>query len=196
MADVEVKKQDRPQQGGLTRRSEVNPSLFGPGEIWGMSPFSTNPFRMMQRMIDDFDRMTGTMIRSGGSGASESSGWWPAIEVAQEAGKLNVCAELPGLKPEDVKVEVTDEGLIIRGERKESREDKQRGYYRSERSYGQFQRMIPLPEGVKADEAHAEFHNGELRISIPVPEAQHNKREIPISTEAKAPQKTGGAGAR
>lgn len=191
MADVEVKKQDRPHQGGLTRKSEAMPSLFGTGDIGGT--FSTNPFRMMQRMIDDFDRMTGTMMRSG---SSESSGWWPAIEVAQEAGKLHVCAELPGLKPEDVKVEVTEQGLIIRGERKESREDKQRGYYRSERSYGQFQRIIPLPEGAKAEEAHAEFHDGELRISIPVPEAQQNKREIPISAEAKAPQKVGGAGAR
>jgi len=56
--------------------------------------------------------------------------------------------------------------------------------------------MIPLPEGAKAEEAHAEFQNGELRISIPVPEAQQNKREIPISTEAKAPQKMGGAGGR
>ena len=93
-------------------------------------------------------------------------------------------------------MEVTDEGLVIQGERKREHEEKREGYYRSERSYGQFYRLIPLPENANIDQAHAEFRNGELRVSIPVPEQQRRVRQIPISTsgERKEPQsQTGGA---
>jgi HSP20 family protein len=71
---------------------------------------------------------------------------------------------------------------VIQGERKREHEEKREGYYRSERSYGQFYRLIPLPEGANPDQAHAEFRNGELRVSIPVPEQQRRTRRIPIST--------------
>ena len=116
--------------------------------------------------------------------------WMPAVEVNEHDGKLEVVADLPGINESDVKVEVTDEGLVIQGERKREREEKGEHYYRSERSYGQFYRLIPLPESANLDQARAEFRNGELRISVPVPERQRNTRQIPISTsgERKEPQ--------
>jgi HSP20 family protein len=148
--------------------------------------FSTSPFALMRRFTEEMDRL----LEGHGwrSNRSEVTQWAPAIEVKEQDGKLEVVAELPGIKENDVKVEVTDEGLVIQGERKQEHEEKREGYYRSERSYGQFYRLIPLPEGATVDQARAEFHNGELRVSIPVP--QQKTRQIPISTtgERKEPQ--------
>ncbi len=106
----------------------------------------------------------------------------PVVEVSEHDGKLEVVADLPGVKETDVKVEVTDEGLVIQGERRREHEEKGEGFYRSERTYGQFYRLIPLPEGANLDQARAEFRNGELRVSLAVPEQQRKVRQIPIST--------------
>ena len=191
MAEVDVKRQTSEQQrnqalersrqsGGLERRGGY-PSLFsGPADF-----FSTSPFALMRRFTDEMDRL---FEGHGWRGSkSEVTHWSPAIEVKEQDGKLEVLAELPGIKESDVKVEVTDEGLVIQGERKQEHEEMREGYYRSERSYGQFYRLIPLPEGATLDQAHAEFHNGELRVSIPVP--QQKTRQIPITAgERKEPQ--------
>jgi len=196
MAEVDVKKQTSEQQRNQSlersRRSGFErhggyPSLFSsPADF-----FSASPFALMRRFTDEMDRLFEGHGWRGGR--SEVTHWAPAIEVKEQDGKLEVLAELPGIKENDVKVEVTDEGLVIQGERKQEHEEKREGYYRSERRYGQFYRLIPLPEGATVDQAHAEFHNGELRVSIPVP--QQKTRQIPISTpgERKEPQSQTGA---
>lgn len=191
MAEVNVQKQQqqgRPssgeeRQGGLARRGQSYPSLFsyGPGDL-----FSMNPFALMRQFTEDMDRFFGGTGRE--RGYRESNEWLPAIEITERDGKLNVSADLPGLKQEDVKVEVTDEGLVIQGERKREHEERGQGYHRSERSYGQFYRLIPLPEGAKIDEAKAEFNNGELRVSIPIPESRSKSRQIPISAGGERKQ--------
>ena len=196
MPEVDVKKQSSEQQrnasnqlersrqsGGLQHRGPYS-SLFSlhPAELFSMSPFA-----LMRRFTDEMDRVfEGHGRESGGQRAQ----WSPTVEVAERDGKLEVVADLPGIKENDVKVEVTDEGLVIQGERKQQHEEKREGYYRSERSYGQFYRVIPLPEDANVDQARAEFHNGELHISIPVPEQQRTTRQIPIGTsgERKEPQ--------
>jgi HSP20 family protein len=88
------------------------------------------------------------------------------VEVQERGGKLLVRVDLPGMAREDVKVEVTAETLTIEGERKQTVEKEEKGYYRSERSYGRFSRTIPLPEGVDANTAKAEFKNGVLEVSM------------------------------
>jgi len=193
MAEVDVKKQSHDQQRGgeLQRRGGAYPSMFGirPGEF-----LQTNPFALMRRMAEEMDRLF-----EGRSQRGEGSSWMPAVEVNEHDGKLEVVADLPGINESDVKVEVTDEGLVIQGERKREREEKGEHYHRSERSYGQFYRLIPLPENANLDQARAEFRNGELRVSVPVPERQRNTRQIPISTggERKEPQsQTAGQQAR
>ncbi|MGE0043814.1 MAG: Hsp20/alpha crystallin family protein [Vicinamibacterales bacterium] len=100
--------------------------------------------------------------------------WMPAIEVQQKNGTFVVKADLPGLKREDVTVEVTEDGLAIKGERKSEfkEEKKDEGYFRTERMYGEFHRFVPLPEGAKADEAVASFKDGVLEVTIPVPKAE------------------------
>ena len=192
MAETDVRKQsssERSQQsGGLERRGAYLP--LNPSELLSMSPFA-----LMRRFTDEMDR-----VFEGLGGRQRNAGelalWSPAIEVREHEGKVEVVADLPGIKENDVKLEVTDEGLVIRGERKQEHEEKREGFYRSERRYGQFYRLIPLPENANLDQAHAEFRNGELRVSIPVPERQRRVRELPISPsgERKEPQsQTGGA---
>jgi len=192
MAEVDVKKQSHDQQRGgeLQMRGGAYPSVFGmrPGEF-----LQTNPFALMRRMAEEMDRVFEGRLQR------EMSSWMPAVEVNEHDGKLEVVADLPGINESDVKVEVTDEGLVIQGERKREREEKGEHYHRSERSYGQFYRLIPLPENANLDQARAEFRNGELRVSVPVPERQRNTRQIPISTggERKEPQsQTAGQQAR
>ena len=117
--------------------------------------------------------------------------WSPAIEVRQKDGNLIVRTDLPGLKKDEVKVELTDKFLTISGERKEEKEEKREGYYRSERSYGSFYRQVPLPEGAKTDTAMAEFNDGVLQITMQVPEREPMARRLeikagPETTKAKA----------
>ena len=185
MAEIDIKKQPHEQQrgSGLQRRGAY-PSLLG---IRSHEVLHSNPFALMRRLTEDMDRWFET---SWTGNRGEEPLWSPAVEVTERDGKLEVVADLPGINESDVKIEVTDEGLIIQGQRKREHEEKGEGYFRSERSYGKFYRVIPLPENANLDQARAEFHNGELRVSVAVPERQRNARQIPISTsgERKEPQ--------
>jgi HSP20 family protein len=195
MADVSVKNQSSNQPSKessktenqqLQRQSEGRASQWRGWDPFGLSRsrgedfFSSNPFSMMRRMSEEMDRTFGQFF--GPAMGARGGTWHPAIEVAEENGQLHVHAELPGLKPEDVKVEITDDSLVIRGERKSEREHRIGSAYRSERSYGEFYREIALPEGVNADQAKAEFRNGVLEITVPVPQQASQRREIPIGT--------------
>jgi HSP20 family protein len=184
MADVAVKKaseQKTNDEKAVTKRSEGGLSRQGLLEpfSWNPSEFFSNPFSLMRRFSEEMDRSFGRFFTRG-----EGEGFWaPAIEVTESGGQLKVHADLPGLKPEDVRVEVADDQLIIQGERKYDHEEKKKGWYRSERSYGQFYRAIPLPEGANTEQAKAQFNNGVLEISLPVPEQKSNRREIPIESK-------------
>jgi len=91
-------------------------------------------------------------------------------------------ADLPGLSEKDVKVEATDDGLLIEGERNQEHSGGEGGVHFSERTYGRFSRLILLPEGAKVDEANASFNNGVLEINIPVPESETKRRQIAIGS--------------
>jgi len=106
--------------------------------------------------------------------------WVPQIEVLQNNGQFMVRADLPGLTKEDVKVELMDNLLEISGERKEEKEEKGEGFYRSERSYGRFYRQIPLPEGAKTEEAAATFRDGVLEITVPASKVETSTRKLEI----------------
>jgi HSP20 family protein len=131
-----------------------------------------SPFTLMRRLSDDMERVFDEfgLRRPLGLLAEEKPPfeWAPAIEVFEKDKKLFVRAELPGLTKEDVKIDVTDELLTIQGERKQEKEEKEKGYIRTERFYGSFYREIALPEGAKPELAKALFKNGVLEIELPV----------------------------
>lgn len=93
--------------------------------------------------------------------------WSPRVDVVEREGRFVVRADLPGLSKDDVKVEISDHLLTIHGERKEEKKEEREGCRYSECSYGNFYRAIPLPEGVEASKASADFRQGVLEVSMP-----------------------------
>ena len=161
-------------------------------------PRTASPFRMLERFADEMDRMFedfgfGQTAIGGPAWVRRRSGatgemWAPDIEVSQRDNELVVRADLPGMKKEDVTIDVTDDGLIISGERHQEQEHERGGVYRSERSYGSFYRMIPLPDHAMTDQAKATFKNGVLEITMPAPPDQvtrGRRLEITEGTDAK-----------
>lgn len=140
-----------------------------------LSPFM-NPFGIMREFASELDRLF-----RGVSSEGEMQAWFPVMDVRQCNGNLVVSAELPGLKKEEVKVEISDNALIIEGERKQEHKEEHGGYHRWERNYGQFYRSIALPEGAKTDQAKAELKDGVLKVSIPVPEEAKKTRPVPVT---------------
>jgi HSP20 family protein len=105
----------------------------------------------------------------------------PRADVAETGEAIEVSVELPGLDAKDIDVSLTGDMLTIKGERRSEREEKHKGYYLSERSYGSFSRAIPLPPGVATDNAKAEFKKGVLTVSLPkTPEAQAKVKKIEV----------------
>lgn len=155
------------------------------GRARSASGSEPGPFSLMRRFSEDVDRMFSGLFGSGllGQdllGSLGRSMRWPEIEVHQEGNRWVVQADVPGLRREDVKVEVRDEKLVISGERLRQNESREDSYYRSERSYGSFSRAIALPEGANLESASASFEHGVLRVEVEVPEQQPRSRRIEI----------------
>jgi len=128
----------------------------------------------MDRVFEDFGfgpRSTRPLWRETGAEM-----WAPDIDVFHRNNELIIRADLPGLKREDLTVDITDNEVCIQGERKHEREEEREGYYRSERGHGSFCRVIPLPEGAMADQAKATFTDGVLEITMPAPPATKGRR--------------------
>jgi HSP20 family protein len=169
-----------------------------------------SPFSLMRRFSEEMDRLFGDSslgrgfafplgLEFGRLAELEASAWSPQVEVFERNGKLTIRADLPGLSRDDIDVNITDDAVVIRGEREQAKEENEQGYYRSERSYGSFYREIPLPSGVKPDEASATFRDGVLEITLPAPERQPQSRRIEIGkgsqSEPEPQAKTKAAGA-
>ena len=152
---------------------------------------SFTPFGMMRRFADEMDRMFDDFgFPTTGFGRASMDRFSPQLDIFEREGKLVVRADLPGMTKDDINVDISEEAIVIEGERKYEHEQNEGGVYRSERSYGRFHREIPLPEGVKTDNATATFRNGVLEISIEVPKTAKNRRRIQIEGEDK--ERTGG----
>lgn len=172
---------------GEYQRGRSMPSLY--------SAFGEGPFAMMRRLTDEMDRLfEGFGVGRGvfpslgrGFGSELQSLWSPHIEMAERGDKLIVSVDLPGVKREDVNVEIGEGAITIQGERRQESTTNERGYYRSERSYGSFHRQVPLPDGVNADSASATFRDGVLEIEMDAPTRQHGRR-----LEIKEKDVTGG----
>lgn len=104
----------------------------------------------------------------------------PAVDIFDEGKELVVKSELPGMKKEDISVELLGNTLCISGEKKAEEKVDQKGYFRMERSYGSFRRNLALPEGIDYGKARADFKNGVLEVRIPKVGEKSSVRHIPI----------------
>jgi HSP20 family protein len=138
--------------------------------------------RLMRQMTRDIDRLFGDfgMRTPVFDRFTTDVAWIPELEVYERDGRFVVRADLPGMRKEDVKVNVQDNVLIIEGERKVEDELKKDGFHRTERSYGTFFRSLPLPEGVKLDKIDAIFKDGVLEIGMPIVEAKKSVKNVEV----------------
>ena len=174
-------------QTGIARREQ-------PANLRTVTPFS-----LMRRFSEEMDRLFGDFNFAGGLASGfgrefgrladlEGSMWLPQVETFERDGQLIVRADLPGLTKDDINVDIADDAIKIRGERRQEKEENDEGYYLTERSYGSFYREIPLPAGVNGDEAKASFQNGVLQITMPAPARQTGSRRIEIGEGSQTQQ--------
>ena len=109
--------------------------------------------------------------------------WTPSIDVMRDDGHLVMRADLPGIKPEEVKIEVKDDILTVSGEHQESKEEKDKSYVRRERRYGSFSRSMALPGGVDPKKIKAKTKDGVVEVMIPLPE-EAKKEPVQITATA------------
>ena len=141
------------------RKKESAPVRQGEQSPW--SAFR----REMDRLYEEFfgGEREGSLVPFG----EEWGTFSPQVDVSETENEIKVSAELPGLDQEDIDVSLSNGMLLIRGEKREEREETGESYYRSERAYGAFRRDIPLPSAVDAEQVDAVFEKGVLTITLP-----------------------------
>lgn len=147
-----------------------------------------DPLALMRRMSEDVDRVIESMVGSVANGSHAAKAvatkagptWTPSVEVAQRDGQFVVCAELAGVKKEDVTVEVSGDRLTIEGERRQESPYGPQEVRRSERAYGHFYRVINLPPGAQGEAASASLQDGMLEITVPVRDGGGSGRRIEV----------------
>jgi HSP20 family protein len=140
-----------------------------------------------RRSFDDvFQRFFAVPYGGEWGGREPMTTWMPPIELYTEKDKIHARVALPGVKPQDVNVQVHQNRLIVSGERKQEKEIKDEQYLQCELSYGRFERSIMLPEGVNAEKVEASFHDGVLDIMLPLAEKAQPRR---IEVKAQEPGK-------
>lgn len=143
---------------------------------FGVGTFGAAPFSMMRRMFNDMERMFENFdvsdVDQGGLGME----WAPQIDVTRDGNNLIVRADVPGIPQDQIQIYAQDNALVIEGERKGAREDETGDVWRSERFYGRFRRVVPLPEGADPGGAVARYDNGVLEVTVQLPESSRGRR--------------------
>ena len=131
----------------------------------------------MNRLFDD------TLARSRNlEEGTALTAWAPPVDIIEKEKEITLTAELPGMKKDDIKVEVKEGVLTLSGERTMEKEVKEENYHRNERTYGRFQRSFTLPSNIKQEGMKASYEDGLLSISLPKEEEKKAKQ---ISIEIK-----------
>jgi HSP20 family protein len=188
----------------MTAVKEAPKPTNGPSQEKEMAPRRTalpghwySPSGMMRRLAEEMDRAFEeiglesrfhfpSLFTRGRELLRRETGmipadWSPKVEVLEKEGHFLVRAELPGMTKDEVKVEIAENILTIAGERKQEKKEEREGYCYSECSYGSFYRAIPLPEGVDATKASADFKHGVLEVTMPAaprPEPKARRLEV------------------
>lgn len=137
-----------------------------------------DPFRDMITLRDRMDRLFEDSLNRlrGGEEDMGHSTWSPAVDIYETADTLVIKAEIPGVEKDDISVEVKENALYLKGERKFEKEVKEENYHRMERSYGSFKRIFQLPTSVDENKIKANFKDGVLEIKIPKAEETKSKQ--------------------
>ncbi|OFW33993.1 MAG: hypothetical protein A2074_06205 [Candidatus Aquicultor primus] len=138
-----------------------------------------DPWRELSRVQDDLSNM---FERTFGSERRERlmlSHWMPDVDIYEKDNKIYIRMDISEIKPEDIDISIVDNTMKIKGERKMTEEVKEENYYRMERRYGSFERMIELPVSVKMDDIEATYKNGVLQVELPKAE-EAKAKEIKI----------------
>ena len=155
-------------------------------------PQVLRPFESLRREVDRlFEDFAGGIWRSpfGRSFFDIEPAWraqsvmsaMPAVDVTETDKTYEINAELPGMDEKNIEVKVADDVLTIKGEKREEKEEKNKDYYLSERSFGSFQRSFQVPNGVDTDKIEASFKNGVLTVTLPKStEAQRAEKKITV----------------
>jgi HSP20 family protein len=141
--------------GGLRRRSDFFGDL-------------TDMQQEMNRLFDEF-------FGERRAGVTEGQ-WMPAVDVSETDTELMVRAELPGMTHDDIEVNLQDNVLTLKGEKKQEKKEDKENFHRLERSYGSFTRSFSLPAGVTQEDIKASFKDGILKVSLPKTEEVKPKK--------------------
>ncbi|BAQ75403.1 Hsp20/alpha crystallin family protein [Pseudomonas sp. Os17] len=161
-------------------------------------PLATDLWRPLEKLrqqvdhlFDDFNRGSG--LSPFGRGLFDVEPFWrrelmghgmPAVDICEKDKSYEITAELPGMDQKNIEIKLSNGSLIIKGEKKEDKEENRKGYHLSERHYGSFERVFNLPKGVDAEKIDASFSKGVLSISLPKkPEAMKADTVVPIKGE-------------
>ena len=129
------------------------------------------PFEGLATLFNDFD----SWFYNDFFDTETEKTWIPAIDIEEKDGNYLLKADLPGLKKDDIHLELKGDYLNLRGERHAEHEDKEKNYHRIERTYGSFQRSFKVPEGLTEKDIKAKYKDGTLELTIPVPKEEKPK---------------------
>jgi HSP20 family protein len=173
---TEVRAQDKPS------RESAHQGLESSRRDSGLRSWS-DPFDALRRFADRLDRWPlapfwGPPAETAARRRGLAGIWTPQIESFQRGDQFIVRADLPGLTKDDISVELEDDAIVITGERTSEAQHEDDGFFTSERSYGRFCRVVPLPDGAIADSVKASFQNGVLEVALQAPphETRHGRR--------------------
>lgn len=159
---------------GESARREISAPSAPPGLL-----------RLRSELDRLFEHFFGPELFSGGAFPFLRAPWMPSVDVIDGEKEFTVRAEIPGLGPEDVQLTVSGNVLLLSGEKKEEREDREKGLVRSERRYGSFRRMIPIPAGADPERVTAEYDRGMLTVHLPKSDTR-KPRQISVSAPRAA----------
>jgi HSP20 family protein len=148
---------------------------------YGMTSRPVDAFQNLRRLNSFLDEAIGGFPFGSESGALTAA-WTPAVDVFEDKDAVKIVAELPGVKPEDVKISLENQTLTMRGEKRQVAEEKTERVHRYERTYGAFERTFALPGTVDADRIEANYADGLLTITLPKVE-RARPRQIEIRTK-------------
>ena len=151
-----------------------------------MSIVRWDPFADISQLREQVNRLFEQSLTTSGHEPASMRTWAPTVDIEETKDALIIHAELPGIKPEEISIQVEGDTLTLRGERQIQREEKDKQFVRVERAYGAFQRSFTLGIPIKTDEVNACYNNGVLDITLPKAEEVKPKSiQVKIEVEKK-----------